>query len=348
MGLFKKTLPEPVFLKETSNAKEELASLEELLQNPNADKDAVMQKIKMIKSGIVGEDIIAFELKHSHLPMYVLHDVYFEDDSLNVQIDYIVFTPWRNYVIECKNLIGDIEITDNGDFIRTLEYNGKKKKEGIYSPISQNMRHIDFIKHIIKKKNKTHFQKRQDRVLDETYKSIIVLANPKTILYSRYAPKKVREQVVRADKLVEYIRNDIKSCQYETSIKDVKEIAESFLAISKEKPAQDFSSLIKEEAAEPTATEVEQDARISEALPAEQKEKKPDVDTDKIEAELKRFRYEQSKFENIKPYYIFNNAQMQQLIVAMPKTTDELARVNGFGEVKCRKYGEQILKILNQ
>ena len=62
---------------------------------------------------------------------------------------------------------------------------------------------------------------------------------------------------------------------------------------------------------------------------------------------LKDFRWCQSKYENIKPYYIFNDMQMNDLIEKNPKNEEELLQVNGFGKVKVDKYGKDILKILS-
>ena len=47
------------------------------------------------------------------------------------------------------------------------------------------------------------------------------------------------------------------------------------------------------------------------------------------------------------PYIIFNDNQMMNLIECMPKNKDELKNVSGFGEVKVEKYGEDIIKIIN-
>mgnify|MGYP003399855520 CR=1 FL=1 len=65
-----------------------------------------------------------------------------------------------------------------------------------------------------------------------------------------------------------------------------------------------------------------------------------------IVKELKAFRLNQSRKENIKPYYIFNDTQMQDLIKKNPRTKEELCQVSGFGQVKADKYGEQIIAIL--
>ena len=68
--------------------------------------------------------------------MLVLHDLHLEYEDLSAQIDYLVISPKINLVIECKNLIGDIEVTSNGEFIRSFEFGGRKIREEIYSPIT--------------------------------------------------------------------------------------------------------------------------------------------------------------------------------------------------------------------
>ena len=144
MGLFDK--PEVIILKESSDAKAYLNKLEDLAKKVtnNAPLSQKLEKeIAITKAGIVGEDQILFELKNSGMNLVVLHDIYIEDPNGNgAQIDFLVISPYVDVIIECKNLFGNIEINNKGDFIRTIEYGSKKYKEGIYSPITQNERHM--------------------------------------------------------------------------------------------------------------------------------------------------------------------------------------------------------------
>lgn len=66
----------------------------------------------------------------------------------------------------------------------------------------------------------------------------------------------------------------------------------------------------------------------------------------KVYQALKQYRLEKSREEGIKPYFIYNNAQLEDLIWKAPKTLEEIQQVSGFGEVKVNKYGQDILKIL--
>jgi hypothetical protein len=46
-----------------------------------------------------------------------------------------------------------------------------------------------------------------DKCFDKFHKSIVVLANPKTVLNAKYANKEVKDKVIRADQLIAYIKN---------------------------------------------------------------------------------------------------------------------------------------------
>ena len=149
MGLIFNKMKEPVFLKETSNAEEQLQQLKNLEPLLNEEgRKVINQDITCLEYGIAGVKNIAFELKNSHMPMYILHDIYLESDDLNAQIDYLVFTRKLCFVIECKNLYGNITIDANGNFVRTMYFGTRKVQEGLYSPITQNVRHLELMKKI--------------------------------------------------------------------------------------------------------------------------------------------------------------------------------------------------------
>ena len=59
------------------------------------------------------------------------------------------------------------------------------------------------------KKNDQNFAMKLmiDKYYDRYYKSIVVLANPKTVINDRYAKKEIRDQVIRCDQLVGYLKS---------------------------------------------------------------------------------------------------------------------------------------------
>lgn len=334
MGFFTKPIG-PVFLKSDTRETEYVNKLKELLEQcPDEIKEEIGKQITIAERGIKGEEQIEFQLKNSGMDMYILRDIYLEYGKLSAQIDYMIVTRKRVYIIECKNWIGNIEINNNGDFIRTYQLKGRNIREGSDSPITQNVRHLQVVKEL-RKANKRNFiaKKRFENYFDNSYKSIIVLTNPKTILNVRYAKKEVKEQVIRVDQLIQKIKDMDKSVKGEISEKEMKEVAEFFL--DKNRPNK-VNYMAKYE------TLIEKKEAAERVRRAEEETK------EQLKMNLKAFRMEQSRQEKIKPYIIFNNAQMEDLIDKKPKNKEELCQISGFGKVRTEKYGEAILEILNK
>lgn len=341
-------MKEPVFLKEDSNADAQLERLLALQPSLNSAGQAIIQQdIRNLEYGIVGEKNIAFELRNSHIPMYILHDVYLEDGELSSQIDFLVFTRKLCFVIECKNLYGDIEVNSAGDFIRTMEYGGRKKKEGIYSPITQNKRHIELMRKL-KVDNNTNALRKLiiDRNFDGLYRTLVVLANPKTVLNMRYAKKDIKDMVIRADQLIHYIKeanNEAKVA--ESSDREMLAWAESYLALHKEVEKDYTSRYAQYRLDAEGAQDIE--PSFSDTVATETSMDKPMEDTALFE-ELRAYRLEVSRKEGVKPYFVYNNEQLKELISRKPRSKEELQLVKGFGKVKVEKYGDDILAILWQ
>lgn len=232
MGLFSN--PEVIVLKETSDSKEYLTKLQDLKDKSTGNAkllEKIDKEIAITEAGIYGEDSILFELKNSGIDLVVIHDLYIEtSDGRGAQIDFFVITPYVNVIIECKNLFGNIEINSKGEFIRTFDYKGRKYKEGIYSPITQNERHITVYKDC--RKEDKNFAKKLlfEKFFDSYNKSIVVLANSKTVINDRFAKKEVKEQIIRCDQLITYLKN-LKS-DNKSSKKEMREFGEKILAMN--------------------------------------------------------------------------------------------------------------------
>lgn len=223
---------EPTFLKENSSAVEQIEKLKEFYENVNDEgKTIIDNDIKLLEAGIYGENQIIFELKNSHVPMVVLQDIYLEHNGLSAQIDFMIFTRGFIFVVECKNLVGNITIDNAGNFTRIFDYGKYKKKEGLYSPVTQNKRHLELIKQrILDKQTNIIARKLAEKSFEQNFKSVVVLANPKTALSAKFAPKEIKNSVIRADQLVEYIKRANANYGLEfSSKKSMLEIANSYL-----------------------------------------------------------------------------------------------------------------------
>ncbi|OOM14532.1 HRDC domain-containing protein [Clostridium saccharobutylicum] len=335
-----KTITKPKAIKEFSTENDNLKILDELLSKLKNDekKDRVSKEIKAMKRGLQGEKTVDFELKNCISPFIYLHDIRIEYDGLTAQIDYLVITKKYICVIEAKQLLGDVNINSDGEFIRVYKNrNGYENKEGMPSPIEQNKKHINLVK----------------RIINEIFgcnsipvKSLVIMANPKAIIRKKYASQEIQDQIIRSEKLGNYIENldkELKKAVFkeETAFKIANYLKEKHIPIKIDYEAkfgiseQDFH---------------EESSFAAKEINEEDESYSNDINVNgelEIINKLKKFRTETAKKEKIRPFMIFKNEQIDELIKAKPKTKEQLLAVRGFGEIKAQKYGEEILNIFN-
>ena len=230
MGLFD-VFRDTIFLKEDSDLEKQISELKEIRENVK-DKEKIDKDIRLLELGLQGEKEIAFELKNANIGMYVLHDITLTFEDLKAQIDYVIVTKGSVYLIECKNLIGNITVDNKGQFSREFVVNGRKIKEGIYSPYTQAQRHKEIIKkRWLSKTNKLFASMREKYFDNYWYKPLVVLSNSKSILNTKYAPREIKNNTIRVDQLIDYIKNDIANYDRDlySNKKTMEEIAQSFL-----------------------------------------------------------------------------------------------------------------------
>lgn len=204
MCMHKKT--GPIFIKETSDAELYVANLEELNKYANGSiiKEEINEELYKAKLGIIGENEVAYQLKNSGIDMLILHDIYLECNDLSAQIDYIVITRKKTYLLECKHICGNIKITDKGDFIITTN---KNEKKAMSSPITQNERHMNVVKEL-RLSNRPNFipENTYRKSIDNNYRSLVIFTNSENIIDDKNAKDEIRNQVIRADQLISKIK----------------------------------------------------------------------------------------------------------------------------------------------
>lgn len=346
-----KSLDGPVFIKDyegMDKTLEELEALKRRTKDPDI-LDSIDTDMLMIKLGSQGEKNVYFELKNSFLPMYVLHDIRIQHEDYNAQLDFVIITNRFICILETKKLNGDITINNQGEFIRTFRNSKGKfiKKEGMYSPISQNQRHVRILQDMLIK----------EKVIKATpVISLVVMANPKNIIDFKFAPKEIKQQIVKYDQLTPFLKKMIqKNDAVNLSIVTMQDIAGALLKHHVETEdgiVKKYEHLLVDEV---ILVEAEVKKEIKHETPVvEQNVMKQatqgcssdeNVEIDVIRTKLVNFRKAQAKEEGIAAYYIFNNNQMEDLIAKMPKSKEELCKCSGFGPVKAEKYGNQIVRI---
>lgn len=340
MELFKR-FNETIFLKEDSNLENQIKELEDIKSKLKYSSD-IDKDILLLKKGLQGEKDIAFELKNSNLGMYVVHDVTIPFEDLKAQIDYVIVTRGFIYLVECKNLIGNITVSHTGEFVREYELNGKKYKEAIYSPYTQGCRHMEILKKRWISKNNKLMVKIQEKNFDTLwYKPLVVISNPKSVVNIKYAPKEIKSHVVRVDQLLNYIKNDINN--YDRDLlakqKDMKSSAEFFVEVN----TNEYTSLVKKYEkyisgnSKDNSTKAEQTKEIN---------IKSENDKETLRDKLIKFRTSKSKSMNVPAYYIFTNDELEKIIELNPKSTEELKSAKILSEIKFKLHSSDIIKII--
>lgn len=330
LNIFNDTFKDTILYYSGNTLENKIKVLENKLKNVRSkeEKSYLYEEIQKYKYGIQGENKILYELKNSHIPMYILHDINLEYKDYKAQIDFIILTKKNYYIIECKNLYGNISIDNKGNFYRI----NNKNKVGIYNPITQLDRHINIIRRYIEDRNNFIGKLIVKKIFDSMYHGIVVLANDNTVVEDKYAPKNVKNKVIRADQLIEYIKYIEKNTDsYASSEKDIISSCNNILALCKKE------EIIAEE--RPLLN-------INEDITDNNKTININND-DEIRTNLKKYRLNKSKELNYKPYFIFSDKTLEELINKKPKNKVELKQIEGFGDKKIEMYGIDIIKIIN-
>ena len=71
-----------------------------------------------------------------------------------------------------------------------------------------------------------------------------------------------------------------------------------------------------------------------------------DGEGQKIYDELRLWRSRKAKREGMPPHLIFNNRELSELAMKHPETLTQLRQIQGIGEAKSQRWGEEILSLM--
>ena len=316
-----------VFYKENSDLQSKYDALKKLNEEyPNNEE--LLSKLFIVKKGLDGENEIAYQLKKAHIGMYVLRDIKVKYEDLTAQIDYVIITPVYTYYVECKNLVGNITVTDKGDFIREFSINGKKIKKGMYSPLRQVEAQREVIRKIWESNSSAIKKFFASKNFDYYRRILVVAANQDTILNTNRAPKEMKYKILRADALIRQIEYDIDhrgNDEYLESKKGMEEMAQSYVDLSA-KEEINYYDYYKEKYCNNISISIKDD----------------------LKDKLKKKKKNRSNEMNIPAYYVFTNEELDKLVELRPKTIEELKNANILTTIKIKTHGEEIIKIINK
>ena len=300
-----------IFYKENSDLQDRYDALKRLNDEYPNNNDLICE-LFIIKKGLDGENEIAYQLKKAHIGMYVLRDVKVKYEDLTAQIDYVIITPVYIYYVECKNLVGNITVTDKGDFIREITINGKKIKKGMYSPLRQ----VEAQREVIRKiwdSNTSNFKKFFASKYFEYYRRDLVMANN-------------TDNILRADALVRQIEYDFNhrgNDEVLYSRKSMEELAKSHLDYSS-KDIIDYYEFYK--------------SKYCSNI----------IGNDELRDRLIEFRKQRSNEMGVPAYYVFTNDELDKLIEVRPQSIEALKKANILTPIKIKTHGELIINEINR
>lgn len=333
---------ETIFLKEESTLQEEYDALKKLNEEYPNNK-MIKQKLYTVKKGLEGENEIAYQLKKSNIGMYVLRDVKLKYKDLTAQIDYVIITPIFIYYVECKNLIGNIRVTDKGEFVREYNVGGKKIRKGMYSPLRQVEAQREVVRKIWEDSNSSIIKLFASKNFNYYRRVLVVAANQDTILNTNRAPKDMKYKVLRADSLVRQMEYDISHRDKDEIVESkngMEKIAKSYLKICINENVNYYNYYMNKYC--------NYDGENKKEEKEDRQEKLEKVTKEELKNILIEFRKNRAKQMNIPAYYIFTNKELEELIEGKPKTVEELRKSNILSEIKIRTHGKEIVDIFNR
>lgn len=313
-----------IFYKSSNDLQDRLNALTKLNKEYPSNND-VLSELYIVKKGLEGEKEISYQLQKANIGMYVLHDVKVKYGDLTAQIDYIVITSVFIYFIECKNLIGNITVNENGDFIREYTFNGKKIKKGMYSPLRQVEAQREVIRKIWESKASGLVKIFGSKNFDYYRKVLVVVANQETILNTSKVPKDIKSKVLRADALVRKIQYDLSHISSDDSYSSKKNM---------ELTAQSYANLCINE-------------NIDYYKYYKDKFCKNNI-SDNLKERLVELRKTRASQMKIPAYYVFTNTELEKLVELKPSSIDELKKLNILSPVKIKTHGEYIINEINK
>jgi len=347
---------------ETVRAKNtDVEVLKALLKRTNDPKviEDLELDIKKFEYGDYGENSVLYELKNSDVPMFCFHNVYIKLEDRTAQIDLLVVTENFICTIEVKSLSGDVKVHSDGQFERIIRNkNGKIiKKTSMYSPIEQNARHARLLRKLLI----------DNRMIKNCpVHNLVVLSRPESKLDTKYAKKDIKNSIIRMDqvrnKLIEYSKEPTSMNMAYKTVTDIVEFIkenDNTYAVDYENPMiGKYSKAIvagmsnKTQVVEKVQVKAQSVTKVKAPEPKPKYIKEERVVTQNTDAQLdkklREYRKWEAKRNDIKPYMVFYDAHLEDIIRKMPRTAFELKNVHGFGDKKVEKYGAYILRIVGE
>lgn len=158
-------------------------------------------------------------------------------------------------------------------------------------------------------------------------KHIVTVANPKSVINSKYAKKEIKEHIIKHDQLVNEMKELIEENKNGTWFTE-----ETMLSVANQllkfngSYSVDYKkyriSIDNREENNQIGIESKTENCANEKVELDYKEvsnEKTSIQDSPMYTELKKYRINKSWEEKVKPYFLYNNAQLETIVTLKPK-----------------------------
>ncbi len=282
--------------------------------------------------GSFGEYLIKYALSNISGYQKVLRNIYVPYNGKTSEIDVLLIHEKGIFVFESKNYSGWIfGGAENQQWTQCLP---NKQKSQFYNPILQNKTHIkalsqflnidvsQIVSYII------FSQRCELKKVPNSNANCIILKRPDML---RQLKKDTKERnIVYTAQEIDGFYNRLEQLTHVTEEQKKQHIEDIENKIKKqtEEHINSISSNVKN-----TINETDNTTSIEES---------------NLYKELKQYRLEKSRIDGVKPYFIYSNVQLEEISHKKPRTIEALKFIKGFADVKCKKYGDDIIEIVRK
>lgn len=185
--------------------------------------------------------------------------------------------------------------------------------------------------------------------MDRWYAPLVVMSNSKNVLNCKYAPKAIKDKIVRSDNLVKLLKTDIEKTDKDFlwNKKDMNACAFNIMSNYNNEIERDYEQELIDWLEESNKNKKEKVYKTELNQPV----KVINVDANyliEIRKKLVEFRKEKSMSMNVPAYYIFTNDELDKILKLMPIDIEELKKSDILSSIKLKMHGEEIINIINE
>ncbi len=263
------------------------------------------------KYGLVGEERVYYQLNKCKEDILCLYNLILKINSEKVQFDFLVVSKGVIYIIEVKNLLGNIHIDEHENIERVIVKNGFEITSGMANPFVQLRRQKFLLETYL-----------QEYGYDIRVETMLVMANTNTLIYN----KSNNKNIYKYDSLDEVITELIKGTALTEQEREIG------LFLVNNNIDYDYRIVWK----------------VKKSINEQYVPSFDSKEDEDLYLKLIEFRKEYCRNQNIPACNIFTNKDAENLIREKPLTKEKFIMVKGFKEKKYDLFGAEIIKIFKK